>query len=226
MSKAISSFTDPRFLGRGGKPKSKESISQIRLTDKVIASFEPDRIQNQRVEFIGEGTDWSYLKFDLPMPPSLNQWVRTWNGVAHKSECSVKYGELVGDFLKSRNVRATICKVYIELLLFGLPEGSDTDNRTKQIFDALQGLLVHNDYQIRKQSAEDMETMEYGSFVRLIIRRRGGFDGLERARAEMESEMRPCISCGSLTRSPSECEDCLLLDSDTHDLLDDSEDEL
>lgn len=150
---------------------SKETLSLAKQTQRIIASFQSDFMLDYKPTVVYKYQNlnnkiWSSVLFRLPMPPSINRWTRTFRGKAHKSPPAEMYMALVRGLAQVWDLQTSIDKLKIEIHLHGLPARSDIDGRTKQLLDALQGNVCHDDYQFRELIIKDMGTKpSKGSYV-------------------------------------------------------------
>lgn len=158
-----------------GKPLSKETLRQRAMAEQIRAEFEKPMFAEQLPRIYSpDKHEWRTVAFILPMPPSINQWMRTWKGKARVSEIGKTYMECAHEVFKSMGLwKPSIRKLKIEIKLRGLPKGSDIDGRNKQLMDSMQGTIVHNDYQFRSMLCEEddlLPTDDKGdSYVHVFI---------------------------------------------------------
>ena len=166
MSKSlpIPKTSNPDKLTKTGKPRSAETLRQLRLAENIKLDFE-DGLTSVEILAKNPFGFWRHLRLRVPMPPSVNQWTRVWRGKAHASHAAKTYIDCMAKLLAKAKINPTYDKVKIEVRLYGLPPRSDVDGRNKCLLDALQGLVVFDDVQFRDQRAVDMNTdIKYGSY--------------------------------------------------------------
>jgi Holliday junction resolvase RusA-like endonuclease len=156
QGEVVADGIDPRFLKRNGELKSNETISQLKLEDKVRQSFRD--FNSAPPVFWGDRQAWEQIRFSLPMPPSVNRWTRVWKGQARASESAKAYMQEASNLFKQWGIKPLPRMYAIDVVLHGLPARSDVDGRNKQIFDCMQGTVVFDDYQFRDQRCRDGRT--------------------------------------------------------------------
>ena len=92
------------------------------------------------------------IKLTLPLPPSSNRY---WRSIVNngrlrvlKSKEAREFRERCGWIAKAQVKRKLSGPVALSLMVYFPDRRGDLDNRTKQLFDALQGTVYENDSQV------------------------------------------------------------------------------
>ena len=91
----------------------------------------------------------TFVTITLPEPPSANRYWRHVNGRTILSADARTYRQAVANAcLRNRVLTPLDGEVAVTFRWFRARKSGDLDNRTKQLFDAMQGCLLRSDAQI------------------------------------------------------------------------------
>lgn len=91
----------------------------------------------------------------LPVPPSANRYWRSWRGRVVRTQEAEAYCQTVGALVRHpRRVGwPALGGVAVAVRWYRAKVAGDLDNRLKVALDALQGILYHDDAQVRELHA-------------------------------------------------------------------------
>lgn len=88
------------------------------------------------------------MRFNLPYPPSLNRYYRTFQGRILLSREGRLYKEEVAAYALTQRLTPISGPVKLSLAVFRPQKRGDLDNTTKALLDALNGITWNDDSQI------------------------------------------------------------------------------
>lgn len=107
---------------------------------------------------------YTAVTFDLPEPPSSNRYWRTHGHVTYRTREAKAYVELVATLTHDLRVNGgplfPVGDVSVSVLWHRGRKAGDLDNRSKVLYDALQGSLYTDDAQIGKDARERFDAHE------------------------------------------------------------------
>lgn len=101
----------------------------------------------------------------LPMPPSANRYWRHVGGRVYVSKEARSYRELVGWEGAKAGLEVLTGDVSVSVIVRRQHKRGDIDNYLKVLFDAMQGVMIVNDKQIKRVDVEIIEGAEEGEVL-------------------------------------------------------------
>jgi len=97
------------------------------------------------VETAGSGDKMIY---ELPLPPSVNRYWRSYRGRVVVSAAAKAYRATVAALMHTHQLEPLAGPVCVSITVYRERKAGDLDNRIKIVLDAMQGIFYTNDKQV------------------------------------------------------------------------------